>query len=252
MEFKAKYLLQAASQSVCYRYLDAFHVDLKNGCVRFGFECMIPGSTGNGTQFLFLNPDGMVNGSTLEWRLLTRIFGLGPRGCGAEAQHQPERMGPGTAGTFCSRDSAKIFAAAAGLFGQPGPRNLEDKLRRLQLVHKWQQTKKWLSTGIWHNLKTTKSFKMSSIGFQQEIPQKQNVSKNPKGNFSFAESCLMAVICVCFPAVSYLLSPIHSSSIIPLQQAIKIFHPDKKGLDFITTMVAVVYKINMFVVVVTL
>ena len=45
---------------LAYRYPEAFTVDLENGCVRFGFRCLIPGSEGAGTQFLYFDTAGQV------------------------------------------------------------------------------------------------------------------------------------------------------------------------------------------------
>ena len=62
MQFKYKYL--RACKDLCrpaYSYSsEAFTVDLENGCVRFGFTCLIPGNEGRGTQFLFFDTDGKV------------------------------------------------------------------------------------------------------------------------------------------------------------------------------------------------
>ena len=46
---------------LAYRYPEAFTVDLENGCVRFGFRCLIPGSEGAGTQFLYFDTAGQVS-----------------------------------------------------------------------------------------------------------------------------------------------------------------------------------------------
>ena len=46
---------------LAYRYPEAFTVDLENGCVRFGFRCLIPGSEGAGTEFLYFDTAGRVN-----------------------------------------------------------------------------------------------------------------------------------------------------------------------------------------------
>ena len=43
-----------------YRFRDAFVSDLENGCVRFGFHCLIPGSIGKGTQFVYFDTEGKV------------------------------------------------------------------------------------------------------------------------------------------------------------------------------------------------
>jgi hypothetical protein len=45
---------------VAYRYSDSFSVDLENGCAKFGFKCLIKGSEGAGTQFLYFEPTGNV------------------------------------------------------------------------------------------------------------------------------------------------------------------------------------------------
>ena len=47
--------------TLAYRYPEAFTVDLENGCVRFGFRCLIPGSEGAGTQFLYFDTAGQVS-----------------------------------------------------------------------------------------------------------------------------------------------------------------------------------------------
>ena len=46
---------------LAYRYPEAFTVDLENGCVRFGFRCLIPGSEGAGTEFLYFDTAGRVS-----------------------------------------------------------------------------------------------------------------------------------------------------------------------------------------------
>ena len=46
---------QGSPALLAYRYPEAFTVDLENGCVRFGFRCLIPGSEGAGTQFLYFD-----------------------------------------------------------------------------------------------------------------------------------------------------------------------------------------------------
>ena len=50
-----------ARPPLAYRYPEAFTVDLENGCVRFGFRCLIPGSEGAGTEFLYFDTAGRVN-----------------------------------------------------------------------------------------------------------------------------------------------------------------------------------------------
>ena len=49
--------------TLAYRYPEAFTVDLENGCVRFGFRCLIPGSEGAGTEFLYFDTAGRVSES---------------------------------------------------------------------------------------------------------------------------------------------------------------------------------------------
>ena len=62
MQFKYKYLKPCKDLfQPAYHYPETFYVDLENGCVRFGFECLIPGSQGKGTQFLFFDQDGKVS-----------------------------------------------------------------------------------------------------------------------------------------------------------------------------------------------
>ena len=51
----------AAGPPLAYRYPEAFTVDLENGCVRFGFRCLIPGSEGAGTEFLYFDTAGRVS-----------------------------------------------------------------------------------------------------------------------------------------------------------------------------------------------
>ena len=51
----------AQSLALAYRYPEAFTVDLENGCVRFGFRCLIPGSEGAGTEFLYFDTAGRVS-----------------------------------------------------------------------------------------------------------------------------------------------------------------------------------------------
>ena len=51
----------AAQPPLAYRYPEAFTVDLENGCVRFGFRCLIPGSEGAGTEFLYFDTAGRVS-----------------------------------------------------------------------------------------------------------------------------------------------------------------------------------------------
>ena len=55
--------------TLAYRYPEAFTVDLENGCVRFGFRCLIPGSEGAGTEFLYFDTAGRV--SELDWRIVS-------------------------------------------------------------------------------------------------------------------------------------------------------------------------------------
>ena len=52
---------QGSPALLAYRYPEAFTVDLENGCVRFGFRCLIPGSEGAGTQFLYFDTAGQVS-----------------------------------------------------------------------------------------------------------------------------------------------------------------------------------------------
>ena len=51
----------AGPLALAYRYPEAFTVDLENGCVRFGFRCLIPGSEGAGTEFLYFDTAGRVS-----------------------------------------------------------------------------------------------------------------------------------------------------------------------------------------------
>ena len=55
--------------TLAYRYPEAFTVDLENGCVRFGFRCLIPGSEGAGTEFLYFDTAGRV--SELDWGIVS-------------------------------------------------------------------------------------------------------------------------------------------------------------------------------------
>ena len=67
----------AAGPPLAYRYPEAFTVDLENGCVRFGFRCLISGSEGAGTEFLYFDTAGRVSKAlerSGEWTAHTKRY----------------------------------------------------------------------------------------------------------------------------------------------------------------------------------
>ena len=77
MEFKQNYLGPSRRVGrVCYRYLDSFTVDVANGCVRFGFECIIRHSGGAGTQFVYFDEEGKVRLSSHNTEVVVYSLGL--------------------------------------------------------------------------------------------------------------------------------------------------------------------------------
>ena len=75
-ESKTQPPTDSGAAGLAYRYPEAFTVDLENGCVRFGFRCLIPGSEGAGTQFLYFDTAGRVS----SWAYLNyKNFYMQPR-----------------------------------------------------------------------------------------------------------------------------------------------------------------------------